>query len=54
MQFIAEITEVKAKKTLSMDKEYTVKIVSGDPQAIQLDEYVGADRNVRITVEEAE
>lgn len=54
INFIAEIVEVRAKKALSLDKEYLVKLVSSDPKAIQLDEYVGTDRVVRISVENEE
>ncbi len=50
--FLAEIIEVKVKKLVSGDKEYQVRIVSGEPQAIQLDEFVGADRVVKISIGE--
>lgn len=52
MTFLAEITEVKCKKILSGDREYKITLVTDNPQAIQLDEYVGTDRVVRISVEE--
>jgi hypothetical protein len=54
LKITAEIVEVRAKKALSLDKEYLVKLVSSDPKAIQLDEYVGTDRVVRISVENEE
>lgn len=52
--FAAEITQVSVRKLVSGDREYKVVMITNEPQAIQLDEYVGADRLVRITVAEEE
>ena len=52
MKFKGQIKEVKSKENID-GKEYTVKITSWEAQAIQLDEFVGTDRIVEISVEEA-
>lgn len=52
MKFLAEITEVKVKKIVSGDREYKVTLVTDNPDAMRLDEYVGTDRLVEISVEE--
>lgn len=50
MKFLAEITEVKAKKTVSLDIEYSVKLRTEDKEALKLGE-LPADTIVKISIE---
>lgn len=36
LRFLAEVKEVKARKTASLDVEYTLKVVSDDPLILSL------------------
>lgn len=50
MQFIAEIVEIKERKTVSLDKEYTIKLRTDDNAVMTLSA-IPADSLVTITVE---
>lgn len=43
MKFIAEIKEVKIRQTASLDKEVTIKIVTSDLAAIELQKYINEE-----------
>lgn len=48
MKFIAEIKQVKATKTASNDRMFTVTFTSEDPRVLELG---GTDPNARLEVE---
>lgn len=50
MQFIAEITEIKERKTPSLDKEYTIKLRKDDYKIMSLSA-IPADAVVLVTIE---
>jgi hypothetical protein len=49
MQFIAEIVEIKERKTVSLDKEYTVKLRTEDNNVMTLSA-IPADSLVQVEV----
>lgn len=51
--FHSEFKSVSSRKTSSLDKEYTVKLVTGDQAALLLDNFA-TDEMLRVTVEVAE
>lgn len=51
LTFTGQIKQVKSTDKID-GKEYDIRITSWEAQAIQLDEYVGVDKVVRITVGE--
>lgn len=52
LTFTGQIKQVKSTDKID-GKEYDIRITSWEAQAIQLDEFVGTDRIVEISVEEA-
>jgi hypothetical protein len=46
----AEVTKVEVKKTLSMDKEFKIIMVTDSEEALKLAEFIN-DRPVKLTVE---
>lgn len=41
--FKAEITEVKAKKLASGDKEFKLTLITNDPKCLSLQQYIAED-----------
>lgn len=50
MKFIAEITEIKERKTPSLDKEYTIKLRTDDNKIMALSA-IPADSVVTVEIE---
>jgi len=48
--FIAEVSEVKAKRTASIDKECRVVLITENDAVLQLQKYI-AEGSVRVIVE---
>lgn len=48
--FTAEILKVEVKKTLSMDREYKVIMVTDDSQILELAKYIN-EQSITITIE---
>ena len=51
--FIAQLKQVQAKTTASGDKEYSVRLITDDPSALELG-LVPSDKTVRVTIVEDE
>lgn len=49
MEFIAEIVEIKERKTVSLDKEYTIKLRTDDNKVMTLSAFP-ADSLVKVIV----
>lgn len=49
MEFLAEITEIKERKTVSLDKEYTIKLRTDDKRIMELSA-IPADSLVKVIV----
>lgn len=49
MKFLAEIIEIKQKKTASLDKEYSLRLVTDDIMLMQLSE-IPADSLVVVEI----
>lgn len=50
LEFVAEIKRTASMKTASLDKEYTVVLMSGDPTVMALGMFP-PDTLVRVTIE---
>ena len=53
IQFNAEIIEVKAKKTASVDKEISIRLVTDNEEALKLQSAI-ANESVKVSVEVGE
>ena len=51
MKFIAEILELKQRKTVDLEKEFTIKLRTTDEQVMWLSK-IAPDKNVIVTIEE--
>lgn len=51
ISFTAEITKAEVKKTLSLDREYKITIITSDSEAIKLQDFIGTDQVVKVSVE---
>ena len=49
ISFIAEIKEVKSKKTASMDIEYSIRLTTDNPTTLSLGE-IPADQTVTVSI----
>ena len=50
MEFIAEIREVKSKKLITNDIEFTVKLNTSDPAILELAK-IPADQLIKVVIE---
>lgn len=50
ISFEAEVTKVEIKKTVSMDREYKVIIITDDPKVLQLAAFVN-ENTVKVSIE---
>lgn len=50
IEFVAEVTQVQVKKTLSMDKEFKVVLITNDEGVLELQQYISNDI-IKIKVE---
>lgn len=51
MKFEAEVTEVKVRKTASVDKEITIKLVTDNIEALKLQAYI-TEKPITIDIDE--
>lgn len=49
ISFEAEVISVQAKKTVSNDREFVIKLVTSESQALELQKFI-AESSVKITV----
>ena len=49
--FVAEIVKVEVKKTVSVDREYKVVLVTDDPKVLELWKYIN-EKTVTVEVKE--